>query len=336
MVNVNLSLSHGRRPEALETRRRGHLRAFRFGLGAALAAMFALTPLRAADAAWREDMKTFRIGMIAKDGGQAVPGLSTLKRAYSQALGLPVDIFVARDYAALIDAQARSRIDYAIYSTTAYATAALLCSCVEPVASPVASDGSTGLVAILVARGGGLSDPSALGGRRIAMGPVDSVAAALLPLSSLDMGKGGAAGSGEPEFVHAGSASEAEKMLVDGSADAVFGWAPAPAAGSVPGSGGTLDRLVAAGLDPASLSVIWASRPLRYGPHALRRGLDPELRRSLVVFLTGLRDLYPDLYDLLEADHGGGFAEAGPSDYESAIDMVREAGSTTAALPEQP
>ena len=93
-------------------------------------------------------MKTFRIGMIAADGSQAVPGLSAIKRAYSQALGIPVEIFVARDYASLIDAQAKSRIDYAIYSTTAYATASLLCSCLEPVVAPLGDDGATGIVAI--------------------------------------------------------------------------------------------------------------------------------------------------------------------------------------------
>ena len=98
--------------------------------------------------------------MIAEEGaGQAVPGLSILKRAYSQALGIPVEIFVARDYAALIDAQATARVDYAIYSTTAYATAALLCSCVEPVVAPVGEDGATGIVAVLVTRDGQLPEP---------------------------------------------------------------------------------------------------------------------------------------------------------------------------------
>ena len=83
-------------------------------------------------AGWREDMKTFRVGMIAEEGaGQAVPGVSILKRAYSQALGIPVEMFVARDFAALIEAQATSRVDYAIYSTTAYAAAA----CYAPASS---------------------------------------------------------------------------------------------------------------------------------------------------------------------------------------------------------
>ena len=81
-------------------------------------------------------MKAFRIGLIAQDGaGQAVPGLSVLKQAYARALGIPVEILVARDYAALIDAHAKARVDYAIYSTTAYATTLMLCGCVEPVAA---------------------------------------------------------------------------------------------------------------------------------------------------------------------------------------------------------
>ena len=105
-----------------------------------------LAPAAQSRAGWREDMKSFRIGLIAEPGGgQGVTGLAALKQAYAQALGIPVEIFVARDYAALIDAQATARVDYAVYSTTAYATAALLCACVEPIAAPVGEDGATGI-----------------------------------------------------------------------------------------------------------------------------------------------------------------------------------------------
>ena len=96
-------------------------------------------------------------------------GLAVLKQAYAQALGIPVEIFVARDYAALIDAQATARVDYAIYSTTAYATAALLCACVEPVAAPVGEDGATGIKAILVTRDGRLSKPADISTHRVAI-----------------------------------------------------------------------------------------------------------------------------------------------------------------------
>ena len=40
------------------------------------------------------------------------------------------------------------------------------------------------------------------------------------------------------------------------------------------------ERLEAAGIDRSSLSVVWRSALLRYGPHALRSGLDAELRED--------------------------------------------------------
>ena len=79
------------------------------------------------------------------------------------------------------------------------------------------------------------------------------------------------------------------------------------------------------GLDKASLSVVWKSSLLRYGPHTLRSGLDAELRAALVTFLTGLRESHPDAYDLLEPHRGGGFAEVSAGDYATALDMVRVA-----------
>ena len=175
-----------------------------------------VAPVGASHAGWRDEMKSFRIGLIAEPGaGQSVTGLATLKQAYAQALGIPVEIFVARDYAALIDAQATARIDYAVYSTTAYATTVLLCGCVEPVAA------------------------------------LDSVAGFALPRVELAGGEVTLTGS-EPFLVHVESASAAEAMLVDGSVDAIFGWVPANAGAEL--AGGTLDRLQAQGLDRASLS----------------------------------------------------------------------------------
>lgn len=283
-------------------------------------------PVTAAQAGWREDMKSFRVGMIAADGGQEVPGLSVLRRAYAEALGIPVDIFVARDYAALVDAQATGRVDYAIYSTTAYATAALLCSCVEPVAAPTGDDGSTGIVAVLITRDDRLADLAALAGHRVAIAPPDSLTGSMLPEFGLAAEKIALTGT-EPFLVHAASATAAEAMLVDGSVDAIFGWAPAPAEATAEPSGGTLDRLAAAGIDRARLKIVWTSPPLRYGPHALRLGLDAEIRTILVDFLTGLKARQPDVYDLLEAGHGGGFVEVGQQDYATAVDMIRQVGA---------
>src|SRR3954468_6159270 len=207
-------------------------------------------------AGWRDDMKTFRIGMIAEPGAdQTVTGLALWKQAYAQALGMPVEIFVARDYAALIDAQATARVDYALYSTTAYATAALLCACAEPVAAPVGDDGATGIKAILVTRDGRFQKVSDVGTHRVAIADLDSIAGFALP--RLELAAGQPLTGSEPFLVHADSASAAEAMLVDGSVDAIFGWLPANARAELPG--GTLRRLEDAGLAKASLSVVWKS-----------------------------------------------------------------------------
>ena len=111
-------------------------------------------------AGWREDMKTFRIGMIAEPGaGSDSDWPAPLKQAYAQALGIPVEIFVARDYAALIDAQATHASTTRSIRRRPTPRRSLLCGCVEPVAAPVSDDGATGIKAILVTRDGRLPKP---------------------------------------------------------------------------------------------------------------------------------------------------------------------------------
>src|SRR3954463_16119516 len=125
----------GLEPMARSRGKRRFRRAVRAAAVSVIACLGAL-PAGQAAAAWRDGMKSFRIGLVAANGDQAIAGLSVIKRAFSEALGVPVDVLAARDYAALIDAEAAGRLDYAIDSTAAYATTALLCSCVEPIVAP--------------------------------------------------------------------------------------------------------------------------------------------------------------------------------------------------------
>ena len=88
--------------------------------GAAMAALL-WVPIAAAEA--DGTLAMLRIGMVAHPtAGNRIDGAAMIERAFLEATGLPTQIFVARDYAALIDAQSRGRIDYGVYSATAYAT----------------------------------------------------------------------------------------------------------------------------------------------------------------------------------------------------------------------
>lgn len=276
-----------------------------------------------ARADWRDDIGTFRIGIVAEPGaGNSVPGLALLTDAYTKALGMKVEFVVARDYAALIEAQADARIEYAVYSATAYATASERCGCVEPLVAPVDSDGAVGIRSVLLTRDDKVPDLAAMAGHRIVMAPSDSVGGSLLPLAGL-AAEGVKVAEDAPFLTHASSAAAAEAMLVDGEADALFGWIPSAADDRPDIAGGTVARLEAAGLSKTALQVVWKSGLLRYGPHAVRSDLDPEAKRRLTVFLTNLRSISPDIYDLLEAKHSGGFTVARPQDYAMAAAVVR-------------
>lgn len=291
---------------------------------AALAAFGAATWPACAD--WRDDIGTFRIGIVAEPGGgNTVPGLARLTDAYANALGMKVEFVVARDYAALIEAQASGRVQYAVYSALAYATASERCGCVEPLVAPVDSDGAVGIRSVLVTRDGKLPDLAAMASHRIAIAPADNVGGALLPLTALSA-EGVRIARDSPFLARAASATAAETMLAGGEADALFGWEPAGADGQPGHSDGTFARLEAAGIPEASLRVVWTSGLLRYGPHAVRSDLDPEAKRRLTVFLTNLKSQTPDVYDLLERAHSGGFTPALPKDYAMALAIVRLTG----------
>ena len=288
------------------------------GCAAALVLLATCFPARAD---WRDG--TFRIGIVAEPGGgNAVPGLARLTEAYTNALGMKVEFVVARNYAALIEAQASGRVQYAIYSALAYATASERCGCVEPLVAPVDADGAAGIRSVLVTRDGKVPDIAAMASHRIAIAPADNVGGSLMPLAGLSA-EGVGIAEDSPFLMRAASATAAETMLSDGEADGLFGWEPAGADGQPGNSDGTLVRLEAAGIPKTSLRVLWTSGLLRYGPHAVRSDLDPEAKRRLMVFLTNLKSLTPDVYDLLESTHSGGFAPAVPQDYAMALSIVR-------------
>lgn len=276
-----------------------------------------------ASANWQEEIGTFRVGVVAEPGaGSTIAGLAELNDAFTKALGLKVEFFVAQNYAALIDAQASSRIEYAIYSASAYASAYRRCECVEPLVAPTGEDGSIGIRSVLIARDGRMRTADDLAGRRIALLPADSIAGHRLPLAAFQ--PGGKPLSGEETFfVKADSAAAAETMLAEGSVDAIFGWMPAAPPGAPEIEGGTMARLEAAGVVRASLAILWRSDVLRYGPHAVSSNLDPEPKQRLAAFLTRLKEADPDLYERLETDHLGGFAAASQTDYTAALDMIR-------------
>jgi phosphonate transport system substrate-binding protein len=57
----------------------------------------------------------------------------------------------------------------------------------------------------------------------------------------------------------------------------------------------------------------------------VRSDLDPEAKRRLAVFLTTLKSQEPDIYDLIEHRHAGGFVRVSAAAYSTALAVVRSA-----------
>lgn len=278
-----------------------------------LAFFILLTPARAD---WREETGTFRIGMIAPYGGDhQVEGVDLMKRVYEGVLGLPVDVFVARNYAALVEAQTSGRIEYAIHSTLSYAAAQALCGCLTPLAVPTSISGATGIEAVLIRRRDTSSSPTS-SQKPVAAPPPYALASAIV------LAEIAAALGAENKVRHAGSAEMAEQEFLAGDAGGLIGWAPATRDGPVDG-GGTMARLEEAGADVDMLEVTWRSGFLPFGPHAVVMDLDSEAVRLLQTFLLSLKDRNPDLYDVLESNRDGGFSAVTEADYRLAEKVAR-------------
>lgn len=275
---------------------------------AATAAMFAAIP-----ASTGQDL--FRIGMVATEGEPSIAGLSAIRNGFSRALGMAVEVFVARDYAALIEAQASGRLDYAVYSTAAYAAASLRCNCIRPVAAPVAANGSIGFSSVLIMRKG-------IKAGTIAIGPADSMATRLAPLA---LWPAATAASAEGRLVSTDSASAALALFVDGAVDGFFGWVPAwpdETPTIVDRLAGSPARLQLAGLETGAYEITWRSPLLRYGPHAVRTGLSQEQLAKLARLLTRAADDDPEFAFYLGRLHGGGFVQAEADHYAAAIEAL--------------
>ncbi|MGB6119019.1 MAG: PhnD/SsuA/transferrin family substrate-binding protein [Mesorhizobium sp.] len=285
---------------------------------ACVAIPVSLLTISPAKAGWREDIGVFRIGIVARPGsGATIEGAAEIEKAFADVLGMRVGIYVARDYGDLVDAQASARVDYAIHTAASYATVSIQCGCVLPVAAPVSADGSDGIVSTLIARKGGPVNADDIPNYRIAFGPADSVTGALLPLVQLAPNKTPLTGA-EPWLVHVESEADALAKLKAGDVDAMFGHSGTADEEVLAGS--TLDMAQAAGVEEPA--VLWRSRPLHNGPHAVRKSLPAEARELLEVFLTGLRDDDERVYDYLERRFGGGFAPTVEADFQSAVEMV--------------
>jgi phosphonate transport system substrate-binding protein len=292
--------------ERSSARRLGALSGVLFGL-------FASSPFALAD--WRDDIAVLRVGvMTGANASYRMAQLAPFKLYLESRLSVPVEIVAMPDYRALIDAQAASRLHYAIYSASAYAAAAQQCRCVEPIAVPVRAGGETGFHAVLVVRSDGpirgLADAE---GKRLALAGADSVAGRLLPLKAL-----GDEGIDPSNFFAAIVDTENPEMAINallaGDADIAAAWSSLAGDASAGYSFGVLTTLVAdGGLSIDRIRIVWQSPLIPFGPHVVRSDLPEDLKALLSKSLADIAFEDPRALDAVDRSGGQGFAAADAS-----------------------
>ncbi len=279
--------------------------------------LFALLILCAApaSAAWRDDYPVLRVGMVAGINPAETRGQAEPFRAYLETkLGVPVELFVANDFAALISGQLTGRFHATLLSASAFAAASAACNaCVVPIVAPTTAEGDAGFRAVLVVpAGSAIASPADLGDARLAISPEDSVAGRLLPLAlfaqdGVDLSA--------ITLVPSDNPAAAMAHLLAGEADAALAWVGASGDPALGYDRGVLHQLIADGtLTMDQIAVIWTSPLIPNGPLVLSADLPDDLKADFTDAMTAMANEDGDA--LAAAGGGTGFTAVTAEQYQ--------------------
>ncbi|PCI02773.1 MAG: hypothetical protein COB78_12370 [Hyphomicrobiales bacterium] len=271
---------------------------------------------------WRTDLGVFRVGIVV---GEDVAGnlarVEPFRLALAEALGMNVEIFPARNMSSLIEAHRGSRIEYAIYSASAYAATWILCECVEPLVLPLAVDQTATFRAVIISGPSGPGNLSDLKLENLAIPRARAVGAFEIAMYELE--KQGVFPEGTT-VDKVGSSEQAVNAMLDGTSVAMLGWSSMIGDRLSGYSRGSLKALAERNEGEATgYKIIWQSLDIPHSPHAIRKNLSSEAKRLLRETLQHMFSADPSAYDSIELDYGGGFEIARHGQFLSVLDFVR-------------
>lgn len=279
--------------------------------------MLASTQL--ANAEWRKDIGVFRIGISSIDEKPIRPEkLEPFRVAMSAALEMPVEIFLARNAAALMDAMASSRIEYAIVSAIGYATLDSSCKCVEPLVAPIGANGIDAFRSTLVVNADKIQSLADLPGRKIALGPSYSVAGHMLPMSEFKIG-GFTFAEAHVKLEPTKDLESAIQLTLAEQVDGFFGWEQV-VVGTDKMASAPYDRLLENHQMP--MVTLWNSQPIRFGPHIVHQSVAREAKQLLRDILPKLHEIAPLAFDSVSPDMSGSLVPVDADDYRAAKKLV--------------
>lgn len=227
----------------------------------------------------------------------------------SQALGVPVELFVATDYTGVVEAMAAERIDLAYFGGVTYVQAEQRTELYPIVTEIDRETGTTQYYSAIITRvDSPIQSTAEVAGRRFAFGDVNSTSGSLYPRIMLDR-----AGIGDFEnrdlFVYTGGHDATTLAVQNGTVEA----------------GGVekriMQRLIDSGqADGSQLRVVEEALVGGY-PWCARANLDPELIEQITQAFEAIAD--PELLSLMRAN---GYARVNAAYYDEVRLETRRLG----------
>lgn len=288
-------------------------------------------------AAGNRPLTTLRIGVVVGENVNYRLGRMEPFRLYLESqLKRSVTIEATRNYQALIEAHAKGRVHYAIYSAAAYAKSWAACRCLEPLAAPKSLSGGHGIRSVLiVANDAPYKSLEDLNNERVLYTAPSTLAGHLVPARAMSI----LSGNGNFVFGDADVARnvmESLSALKVGSASAIFGWQ-----GSEGNMRGTIASAQRRGIiEGGAARVIWQSEFLPHGPHAvlndLPQGIIDGLRSALLRLQPTISTIVvsntdapepvdysaADVLDAIDTNFGGGFSKIDHYDYLPVLNIM--------------
>jgi len=286
----------------------------------------ALTATSALAQDWRADMPAFRVGLLGGENeADRLRNNECFRVALEEALGIPVELYPAADYAGVMQGLLAEQLDFATLGASGYAGIYMQDpEAVEPLFVGSEADGSTGYVAMMYVRADSdIETLEDMEGRSLAYADPNSTSGYLVP--QFELAQQGITDGYFSQTGFGGGHEQAVIAVLNGQYDAGVTWTSGQGEHSEGYTRGNFRTMVNNGLvDMNDLRVIWTSGIIPNGPAVIRSGMPEEARQIVYDYLLTQHETDRECYTAFSMGEGQGWVPVDHAFYEGVITM-REA-----------
>lgn len=259
----------------------------------------------------KEQPKVLRVGLIPNQAPEKIKAKYEPFRKYlEEKLGMPVELFVATNYAGVVEAMAADKLDMAYFGGLTYVQAKQKAK-IHPIVTEIDSETKTTKYysLIITPANSPIKTLQDLKGKTFAFGDINSTSGSLYPRIMLDR-----AGLKVPDdfanIIYTGKHDATALAVQNGKVDA----------GGLEGR--ILNKLIEDGkIDKNKIRILAKSDPIEGYPWCVQDSMDPQLEAKIVDAFLSIKD--PELLKLLRAE---GFARVKAEDYAYVEQEARRLG----------